>query len=71
MLAADIANQLPVADGPKSPYWDVTLTVIVVDAGRVITAGNIASSADNNELSHSDAVMLPRGARAERSVTAR
>ncbi len=59
VLAADIANQLPVADGPKSPNWDVTLTVIVVDAGRVITAGNIASSADNNELRHSDAVMFP------------
>ena len=36
--------------------------MLVVEAGRVITAGNIADSADNNELRHSDAVMFPPAA---------
>jgi hypothetical protein len=58
-LAADVLAQLPDDEGPAAPNWDVTLTVLVVDAGRVVTAGNIADSADNNELRHSDAVMFP------------
>jgi hypothetical protein len=62
VLAADIASQLPEAEGPRNPNWDVTLTVLVVDADRVLAAGNIAASADNNELRHSDAVMLPPAA---------
>src|SRR6185369_3606171 len=41
-LAQDMLAQLPRDVGPSSPNWDVTLTVLVVDAGRVITAGNIA-----------------------------
>jgi len=65
VLAADILSQLPDSEGPGNPNWDVTLTVLVVDAGRVITAGNIASSADNNELRHSDAVMFPPAAPSE------
>jgi hypothetical protein len=59
VLATDISSQLPDGEGPRNPNWDVTLTVLVVDSGRVITAGNIANSADNNELRHSDAVMFP------------
>ncbi len=64
-LAADVLAQLPAGEGPSAPGWDVTLTVLVVDAGRVITAGNIAESADNNELRHSAAVMFPPAAPAE------
>jgi hypothetical protein len=60
VLAADVLSQLPEDEGPNSPYWDVTLTVLVMDAGRVLRAGNIAESADNNELRHSDGVMFPR-----------
>jgi hypothetical protein len=45
-----------------SKYWDVTLLVLVVDAGRVMSAGNIAESADNSELRHSRAVMFPPSA---------
>jgi hypothetical protein len=62
VLAADIVSQLPEAQGPRNASWDVTLTVLVVDAGRVIVAGNIADSADNNEMRHSDAVMFPPAA---------
>jgi hypothetical protein len=64
-LAADMLAQLPEHASPKDPNWDVTLTVLVVDAGRVVTAGNIAESADNNELRHSAAVMFPPDAPAE------
>jgi hypothetical protein len=64
-LAADVLAQLPAGVGPSAPSWDVTLTVLVVDAGRVITAGNIADSADNNELRRSDAVMFPPASPAE------
>lgn len=59
VLAADIVSQLPPDEGPESPYWDETLTVLVVDVGRVLVAGNIAKSADNNELRLPDAVMFP------------
>jgi hypothetical protein len=59
VLAADVIAQLPENLGPKSPTWDSTLLVLVVDAGRVLVAGNIADSADNNELRHSRAVMFP------------
>ena len=65
VLAADILSQLPAAEGPRNPSWNLTLTVIVVDSGRVIIAGNIADSADNNELRHSDAVMFPPAAPAD------
>ena len=60
VIAADVLSQLPAAEGPKNPNWDITLTVVVLDdAGRVLKAGNIAESADNNELRHSAAVMFP------------
>ena len=58
-LASDLLAQVPESIGPRSKYWDVTLLVLVVDAGRVVTAGNIDESADNNELRHSRAVMFP------------
>ncbi len=58
-LAPDVLAQLPEDIGPHSKYWDVTLLVLVVDAGRVVAAGNIAESADNGELRHSHEVMFP------------
>jgi hypothetical protein len=61
-LASDVLAQVPADIGPRSPYWDVTLLVLVVDAGRVVSAGNIAESADNSELRHSHAVMFPPSA---------
>jgi len=65
VLAADVVSQLPADIGPQSKLWDVTLLVLVVDAGRVLAAGNIAESADNNELRHSRAVMFPPAAPAD------
>jgi hypothetical protein len=64
-LASDVLAQLPEDIGPHSKYWDVTLLVLVVDAGRVVSAGNIAESADNDELRHSRAVMFPPSAPAD------
>ncbi len=64
-LASDVLAQLPADVGPKSKYWDKTLLVLVVEAGRVLAAGNIAESADNNELRHSQAVMFPPAAPAD------
>ncbi len=64
-LASDVLAQVPADIGPRSQYWDVTLLVLVVDAGRVLSAGNIAESADNNELRHSHAVMFPPAAPAD------
>lgn len=58
-LASGVIAQLPADVGPKDPNWNLTLTVLVMDAGRVLTAGNIADSADNHELRHSHAVMFP------------
>ena len=57
--------QLPRGEGPGNPSWDVTLTVLVVDAGRVLTSGNIADSADNTELQQPRAVMFPPAAPAD------
>jgi hypothetical protein len=65
VLASDVASQLPADIGRQSKFWDVTLLVLVVDAGRVLAAGNIAESADNNELRHSRAVMFPPAAPAD------
>jgi hypothetical protein len=65
ILAADILSQLPEDVGPGNPHWDVTLTVLVMDVGRVLFAGNIAESADNNELRYSEAVMFPAADPAE------
>jgi hypothetical protein len=65
VLASDVLSQLPADIGPQSKFWDVTLLVLVVDAGRVLAAGNIAESADNNELRHSHAVMFPPAAPAD------
>jgi hypothetical protein len=62
VLAADVLSQLPEDEGPSNPLWDVSLTVLVMDLGRVLFAGNIAESADNNELRLSDAVMFPPAA---------
>lgn len=59
VLASDVIAQLPESLGPKGPTWNVTLLVLVMDAGRVLAAGNIADSADNNELRRSRAVMFP------------
>src|SRR5882724_1274964 len=59
VLAQDMLAQLPPGEGPDNPSWDVTLTVLVVDAGRVVTSGNIADSADNTELQQPRAVMFP------------
>jgi hypothetical protein len=64
-LAADVLAQLPPDVGPSNPSWDVQLTVLVVDAGRVVTAGNIADSADNSELKQPRAVMFPPAAPAD------
>ena len=65
VLAQDMLAQLPPGEGPGNPNWDVTLTVLVVDAGRVLTAGNIADSADNTELQQPRAVMFPPAAPAD------
>jgi hypothetical protein len=65
VLASDVLAQLPADIGPRSKFWEVTLLVLVVDAGRVLAAGNIAESADNNELRHSHAVMFPPAAPAD------
>jgi hypothetical protein len=65
VLAADVAAQLPEALGPKSAFWDLQLLVLVMDVDRVVFAGNIAESADNNELRQPDAVMFPPAAPAE------
>ena len=59
VLPADVLAQLSLEDGPDNPYWEQTLTVLVMDVGRVLVAGNIAESADNNELRLSDTVMFP------------
>jgi hypothetical protein len=59
VLAQDMLAQLPPGEGPDNPNWDVTLTVLVVDAGRVLAAGNISDSADNVELQQPRAVMFP------------
>jgi hypothetical protein len=65
VLAQDMLAQLPPGEGPANPSWDVTLTVLVVDAGRVLAAGNIADSADNTELQQPRAVMFPPAAPAD------
>ncbi len=65
VLAQDMLAQLPRGEGPDNPSWDVTLTVLVVDAGRVLAAGNIADSADNTELQQPRAVMFPPAAPAD------
>ncbi len=65
VLAQDMLAQLPPGEGPDNPSWDVTLTVLVVDAGRVLTSGNIADSADNTELTQPRAVMFPPAAPAD------
>ncbi len=59
VLAADVLAQLPPGEGPDSPSWDVTLTVLVMDVDRVLFAGNIAESADNRELREPRGVMFP------------
>lgn len=58
-LARAILSQLPGDSGVGSPDWQITLTVLVVDRGRVLASGNIAESADNRLLRHSPAVMFP------------
>ena len=65
VLAADVAAQLPEDLGPKSPFWDIQLLVLVMDVDRVVFAGNIAESADNNELHQPQAVMFPPAAPAD------
>jgi hypothetical protein len=71
VLAADVASQLPDDLGPRSPNWEITLLVLVMDAGRVLTAGNIAESADNNELRQPHAVMFPPDAPADDDASLR
>jgi hypothetical protein len=58
-LADDVLAQLPPDVGPSNPGWDLQLTVLVVDAGRVLAAGDISESADNLELRQPEAVMFP------------
>jgi hypothetical protein len=58
-LADDVLVQLPPDVGPSNPGWDLQLTVLVVDAGRVLAAGDISESADNLELRQPEAVMFP------------
>jgi hypothetical protein len=70
-LASDVLAQLPEDVGTRSKYWEVTLLVLVVDAGRVMSAGNIAESADNSELRHSRAVMFPPSAPADGDLALR
>jgi hypothetical protein len=65
VLAADVAAQLPEELGPKSPFWGEQLLVLVMDVDRVVFAGNIAESADNNELRQPQAVMFPPAAPAD------
>jgi len=60
VLAADVLAQLPPEEGPDSPSWDITLTVLVMDVDRVLFAGNIAESADNRELREPRDVMFPQ-----------
>jgi hypothetical protein len=59
LIAADVLEQLPPEDGPQNPAWEQTLTVLVMDVGRVLAAGNIAESADNTQLRQSEEVMFP------------
>src|SRR5690606_24883243 len=59
VMAEDVLAQLPPEEGPESPFWHDTLTVLVMDVGRVVVAGNISESADNNRLRQPDAVMFP------------
>src|SRR5690606_18615364 len=59
VLAADVLEQLPDDVGPTSPSWDTTLTVLVMDVGRVVFAASIAESADERALRLPDAVMFP------------
>jgi hypothetical protein len=59
VLADDVLAQLSPEEGPESPYWEITLTVLVMDVDRVLFAANIAESADNNELRQPAAVMFP------------
>lgn len=59
VLADDVLAQLPADVGPESPHWSETLTVLVMDVGRVVFAADIQESADNNELRLPDAVMFP------------
>ncbi|HET6628620.1 MAG TPA: hypothetical protein VFG91_02475, partial [Woeseiaceae bacterium] len=61
-LSASILRQFPDGTGPGDPDWRIKLTVLVVDDGHVLAAGNIASSADNRQLRHSYAVMFPPAA---------
>jgi hypothetical protein len=65
VLAADVAAQLPDDVGPKNPFWDVQLLVLVMDVDRVVFAGNIAESADNNDLRQPQAAMFPPAAPAD------
>ncbi len=65
VLAADVLAQLPADIGPKSPNWDRQLIVLVMDVDRVVVAGNIAESADNEALRRSHAVMFPPDAPAD------
>jgi hypothetical protein len=64
-LADDVLAQLPADIGPSNPGWDLQLTVLVVDAGRVLAAGDISESADNLELRQPEAVMFPPAEPAE------
>ncbi|HEX7000034.1 MAG TPA: hypothetical protein VF322_18030 [Gammaproteobacteria bacterium] len=59
LLAADVLSQLPRGEGPNSPFWELTLTVLVMDAGRVLFAADISESADPAGLRRSRDVMFP------------
>lgn len=57
-LDKDLLNQLPEKVWQNSD-WELALTVLVVDQGHVLGFGNIADSADNRNLRHSESVMFP------------
>lgn len=58
-IPAAILHQLPAADGPKSEHWPITVSVLVVEDGKVLSVGNIAGSADVANARFSDAIMNP------------
>jgi hypothetical protein len=58
-LPAVLLEQLPAGTGPDGQYWPYQLTVLVVDEGRLLAAGNIAESADMHALTYPREVMYP------------
>jgi hypothetical protein len=53
------ATQIVGDYGPQSPYWPLTLTVIVVRGTKVLSFGNIADSADMTQWRFAPTRMFP------------